>query len=97
MQDAKDNKGVPLGFSSFDTLDYQNVSTTAVQFNTESFIHVDVTPIAGDAWIKVESSEPTAATNEGKLIPFGQFRSVKIPKAYYIVSDTLINVVPYGN
>jgi hypothetical protein len=96
MKTARDGRGEALQFSSFETADYQNV-TTAVQFSTEAQTFVDVTPMTDDAWIKVASSAPTAATGEGKLIPFGGFRSVRIPKAYYIASDAEINVVPYGN
>ena len=97
MRTARDSRGDPLQFSSLETENYQNFSTVAVQFSTAAATLVDVTPTTGDAWIKVESSSPTAATGEGKLIPFGSFRSIKIPKAYYIVSDTEINVTPYGN
>ena len=96
MITAKDGQSNPLPFASLDTIDYVNVSTTPVQLSTAGFVHVDVTPTTSDAWIKVESASPTAVQGEGKLIPFGGFRSIKVPKSYYIVSDTEVNVVPYG-
>ena len=97
MRTARDGRGDPLQFSSLETENYQNFSTTPVQFSTAAATLVDVTPTTGDAWIKIGESPLSAAQGEGKLIPFGSFRSIKIPKAYYIASDTEINVVPYGN
>ena len=96
MKAAKDSNAVPLQFSSFDTDGYVNL-TAPTQISTVAQSFVDVTPTSNDAWIKVTATSTAAVTTQGKLIPFGGFRSVRIPKGHWIASDTEINVVPYGN
>ena len=96
MKTARDGRGDVLQFGTLETENYQNV-TTGVQFSTDAQTFVDVTPTGSDAWIKITSTLQTAVTTEGKLIPFGGFRTLRIPKAYYIASDAEVNVVPYGN
>jgi hypothetical protein len=97
MKSAQDTRGADLQFSSFETEAYQNITGSA-QIDTEYTAHVDITPVAEDAWIRVTAANlGTNTSGVGKLIPAGSFRSVRIPKGYYLTSSSEINVVPYGN
>jgi hypothetical protein len=52
--------------------------------------------MANDAWIQTTSAQVTGTVDVGALIPFGSSITIVIPKAYYLCSNTSINVVPYG-
>jgi hypothetical protein len=94
MNTATDGKMVPMNFGTPITDDYQSV-TTGVQISTDSHQHLRVVPISGDAWVKIANASQTAASGEGMLIS-GAI-TIRLPKAWYIMSDAAINVVPYGN
>jgi hypothetical protein len=95
MKTAKDANSYPLQFGTLVTTAGVLV-TTGVQIDADTQKYVRITPTAGDAWVKIESTLPTAGVGAGALIPFGSSLTLVIAKAYYIASTTEINVVPYG-
>jgi hypothetical protein len=95
MKTAKDANQYPLQFGTLVSADYTNV-TTSEQVATLTEKYVRITPTTNDAWVKITIASATGTATEGILIPFGSSLTLVIPKAYYITSDTEINVVPYG-
>jgi hypothetical protein len=97
MKTAKDANQYPLQFGTLVSNDMVNVTTTTgVQIDTVTQKYIRITPMANDAWVQITSTQETGTVDVGALIPFGSSITLVIPKAYYICSNTSINVVPYG-
>jgi hypothetical protein len=97
MKTAKDAKDNVLQFGELETKSMVNVTTTTgVQIDADTRKYIRITPMNDDAWVQITSGQETGTVEVGALIPIGSSLTLIIPKAYYICSDTSINVVPYG-
>ena len=92
-EDRYNNK---LQFAHLRTDLYVNVSAGGTYENTGTDRAVVLTPTVADAWIKIEGSTPSPATDEGFLLPAGGSYTTILRAGEHIGSTAVLNIVPLG-
>ena len=73
-----------------------NLYASGTYENTGADRAVVLTPTVADAWIKIEGSTPSPATDEGFLLPAGGSYTTILRAGEHIGSTAVLNIVPLG-